>query len=96
MTTVEHQTLYSCTCGARLRWVGQPRVGAVHNGTRAFSREAVCPDCAARYIARVWECTFRPRGILSERWFRLDADDRETPIAVEKLSQPSATRTPRR
>src|SRR5437868_13479890 len=93
---VADKTLYSCMCGSRLEWAGQPKVGAVHNGTRAFSREAVCPDCADRYVARVWECTFRPRGILSERWFRLEADGSETPIAIEKLSQPSVVRILRR
>lgn len=88
--------LYSCTCGATLEWAGEPRVGAVHNGTRAFSREAICPECAERYVARVWECTFRPRGILSERWFHVGEDGSETAVAVEKLSRTSAVRTPRR
>ena len=88
--------LYYCTCGAPLDWAGQPQVGEVHNGTRAFSREAACPDCTDRYVARVWECTFRPRGILSERWFKVDADGAETPIAIEKLSQPITVRVPRR
>jgi hypothetical protein len=96
MTTVARKMLYSCTCGTLLEWAGEPRAGAFHNGTRAFSREAFCPQCGDRYIARVWECTFRPRGILSERWFRLAEDGGETPIAMEKLSQPSAVRTPRR
>ncbi len=96
MATMTRKTLYSCTCGAPLEWAGQPQAGAFHNGTRAFSREAICPQCAERYIARVWECTFRPRGILSERWFRVEADGSDTPIAIEKLSRPSVVRTPRR
>lgn len=87
--------LYHCTCGEPLEWTGQPQVGEVHNGTRAFSREAVCPGCAEHYIARVWECTFRPRGILSERWFRIGESGAETQVAVEKLSQPIAVRVPR-
>jgi hypothetical protein len=33
---------------------------------------------------RVWECTFRPQGILSERWFVLEADGTEAPAAVVK------------
>jgi hypothetical protein len=94
--TAARKTLYSCECGASLEWASTPQVGAVRNGTRAFSREALCPQCHERYIARVWECTFRPRGILSERWFRVGADGLETPIDIEKLSRPSATRTPRR
>ena len=96
MTTVARKALYHCTCGAALEWAGQPVAGAVRNGTRAFSREAICPECGDRFVARVWECTFRPRGILSERWFRVEEDGSETPIAIEKLSQPSAVRTPRR
>jgi hypothetical protein len=87
--------LYYCTCGTPLDWASGSQVGEVRNGTRAFSREAVCPDCGDRYRARVWECTFRPRGILSERWFRVETDGSETPIAIEKLSQPIAVRVPR-
>jgi hypothetical protein len=96
MTTITRKAIYHCTCGAALEWAGQPVVGAVHNGTRAFSREAICPDCTDRFVARVWECTFRPRGILSERWFRVGEDGTETAIAIEKLSRPGAVRTPRR
>jgi hypothetical protein len=75
---------YTCPCGVLLVWKGPAEAGAYHNGTRPYTRHAACPTCETRYVVRLWECTFRPRGILSERWFALAADGTETPSAVVK------------
>jgi len=80
-----HASTYRCTCGAQLTWVGPVVTGEVVNGVRQCRRDAVCPACGQRYIARVTCSLFRPLHIRSERWVAVEADGAERAVTLEHV-----------